>query len=413
MPNSIFAALDSNSAVAEIAYRLNEVIATTAMSSSIAEWATTAETNLWGTVPAVTVMPSKAASPVLTALQAGSLTTTLASSQDSLAMLPDLYQIAGALLPTVMHVAVQLPTPHLSIGGDDRSDVMVARGTGWTFLYADSIQTAQDFAAIATCTSLQSRLPVIHCFNSFSASPSLQPVERLSDETLRSLIPDHSIEAYRVDAQMVDRPLHIQLSVNSHYRAFPAIVQSVMDQFARLAGRQYRLYDYYGHPAAERVIVLMGSDCATVQATVDELNAHNELVGMLMVRLFRPFDIQQFVSALPGSVRSIAVLDRSQELGSSGEPLYLDVVNALHEAWKQEEMQQWRRWEEVTSRLFIPLSHYPQVVGGYYGCVAGNLTPAMITAVFDNLAIAEPHNHFTVGTYGDLAAAKIDSLSLL
>lgn len=427
MSESIFVTIDGNEAAARIAFRLNEVIAIYPItpSSTMAEWSDTwasaGQTNLWGTVPSVVEMQSEAgvAGAMHGALQAGALTTTFTASQGLLLMLPNLFKIAGELTSTVVHIAARsLATQGLSIFGD-QSDVMAARTTGCAMLCSSSVQEAQDFAAIATRATLESRLPFLHFFDGFRTSHEVQKVELLPDETLRAFIPSESILAHRARALTPDRPVirgtaqnpdvyfQARETVNSYYEACPSIVQKAMDQFAQLTGRQYQLYEYHGHPQAERAIVLMGSGCEAVHETVDYLNQQGEKVGVLKVRLFRPFDLQRFVAALPPSVKAIAVLDRTKEPGSAGEPLYLDVMNAIQEAWKSDEMKQWRAWEQVSSHLLVPLSHYPKVVGGRYGLSSKEFTPAMIRAVFDNLAAAEPKHHFTVGIQDDVTHTSL------
>lgn len=407
MSEKNFATIDGNEAVARVAYRLNEVIAIYPITpaSPMGEWAdawsSVGQPNLWGTVPAVVEMQSEggAAGAVHGALQAGALTTTFTASQGLLLMLPNLYKIAGELTPAVLHIAARsLAAQALSIFGD-HSDVMAARATGCALLSAASVQEAQDFAAIATRASLESRIPFLHYFDGFRTSHEIQKVELLADEDLRALFPEELIFAHRARALTPDRPVirgtaqnpdvyfQARESVNAYYDACPGIVQQVMDEFAQRTGRQYQLYEYHGHPEAERVIVLMGSGCEAVHETVDSLNAQGERVGVLKVRLYRPFDPQRLVAALPQTVKTIAVLDRTKEPGSGGEPLYLDVVSALAESQRE-------------SR--------PQVVGGRYGLSSKEFTPAMSKGVLDNLAAVEPKNHFTIGINDDLTHTSLD-----
>ena len=394
-----FATIDGNEAVARVAYQLSEVIAIYPITpaSPMGEWAdawsSAEQPNLWGTVPSVVEMQSEggAAGVVHGALQAGTLTTTFTASQGLLLMIPNLYKIAGELTSAVLHIAARsLAAQALSIFGD-HSDVMAVRSTGCALLCSASVQEAQDLAAIATRATLESRIPFLHFFDGFRTSHEIQKVELLSDEELRALIPYQCILEHRARALTPDRPVirgtaqnpdvyfQARETVNRFYEACPGIVQGAMDAFAQHTGRQYHLYDYYGDPQAERVIVLMGSGCETVHETVDYLNARGEKVGVLKVRLYRPFAIDRFVAALPDSVQSIAVLDRTKEPGSTGEPLYLDVVNALVE----------------TNHRDI------RVGGGRYGLSSKEFTPAMVKAVFDNLT-TNLLNHFTIGIHDDV-----------
>jgi pyruvate-ferredoxin/flavodoxin oxidoreductase len=411
MQTRTYATLDGNEAVARVAYRLNEVIAIYPITpaSPMGEWADTwssaGQPNLWGTVPSVVEMQSEggAAGTVHGALQAGALTTTFTASQGLLLMIPNLYKIAGELTPAVLHIAARsLAAQGLSIFGD-HSDVMAARATGCAMLCSASVQEAQDFAAIATRASLESRIPFLHFFDGFRTSHEIQKVEVLSDCDLRAMIPDELVAAHRARALTPDRPVlrgtaqnpdvyfQARETVNPFYNACPSIVQKVMDEFAQLTGRQYRLYEYYGALDAERVIILMGSGCETVQETVDYLNARGEKVGVLKVRLYRPFDNTLFVNAIPKTAKAIAVLDRTKEPGSGGEPLYLDVVTALHEAL------------HPTTQ-----APHPKLVGGRYGLSSKEFTPAMVKAVFDNLTHEKPKNHFTLGIIDDLTHTSLD-----
>ncbi|MBG1241892.1 pyruvate:ferredoxin (flavodoxin) oxidoreductase [Nostoc sp. NZL] len=410
-----FATIDGNEAVAQVVYRLNEVIAIYPItpSSPMAEWADTwaseGKPNIWGTVPSVVEMQSEGgvAGAVHGALQTGSLTTTFTASQGLLLMIPNMYKIAGELTPTVFHIAARsLAAQALSIFGD-HSDVMAARGTGFAMLCAASVQEAQDFALIATRTTLESRIPFLHFFDGFRTSHEINKVETLTEDDLREFIPDELVFAHRSRALTPDKPVlrgttqnpdvyfQARETVNPYYLACADITQKVMDEFAAMTGRQYQLFEYHGDPAAERVIVLMGSGCEAVHEIVDYLNARGEKVGVLKVRLYRPFDVKRFVAALPTTIRSIAVLDRTKEPGASGEPLYLDVVNAIHEASK--------------AGPRISLSPPPQVVGGRYGLSSKEFTPAMIKAVFDNLAAAEQKkNNFTIGINDDITHTSLN-----
>ncbi len=408
IPSTTFATLDGNEAVARVVYPLNEVIAIYPItpSSPMGEWADSwssqGRKNLWGTVPTVVEMQSEGgvAGAVHGALQTGSLTTTFTASQGLLLMIPNMYKIAGELTPTVFHVAARsLAAQALSIFGD-HSDVMATRATGFGLLCSASVQEAQDLALIATATTLRSRIPFLHFFDGFRTSHEIQKIELLNEEIMRSLLKEEDILAHRQRALTPDRPVirgtaqnpdiyfQARETVNPYYQACPEITQTVMDEFAQLTGRQYRLFEYYGDRNAERVIVLMGSGCEAVQETVDYLNQQGEKVGVIKVRLYRPFDTARFIAALPQTVNSIAVLDRTKEPGSAGEPLYLDVVNALVETFSGNSL--------------------PQVVGGRYGLSSKEFTPAMIKGVFDNLAQDTPKNHFTIGINDDLTHTSLE-----
>ncbi|WP_375470315.1 pyruvate:ferredoxin (flavodoxin) oxidoreductase [uncultured Nostoc sp.] len=413
--NKTFATIDGNEAVARVAYKLNEVIAIYPItpSSAMGEWADawSAESrpNLWGTVPSVVQMQSEggAAGAVHGALQTGSLSTTFTASQGLLLMIPNFYKIAGELTSAVVHVAARsLATHALSIFGD-HSDVMAARATGFALLCSASVQESQDFALIAHAATLETRVSFMHFFDGFRTSHEVQKVKLLSDGDLRSLIHDHLILAHRSRALTPDRPVlrgtaqnpdvyfQGREGANPYYNACPEIVQRIMDEFGERTGRHYKIYEYYGDNNASRVIVLMGSGCETVHETVDYLNARGEKLGVVKVRLYRPFDVQRFVAVLPTSVKAIAVLDRTKEAGSAGEPLYLDVVAAIHEAWGDK-----RAGGENT------LS-YPKIIGGRYGLSSKEFTPAMVQGIFKNLAQAKPKNHFTIGINDDVSHTSL------
>jgi pyruvate-ferredoxin/flavodoxin oxidoreductase len=398
--------LDGNEAVARVAYKLNEVIAiypitpSSAMGEWSDEWAANEQPNLWGTVPKVVEMQSEAgaAGAVHGALQAGSLTTTFTASQGLLLMIPNMYKIAGELTTAVFHVAARaIAAQGLSIFGD-HSDVMATRATGWGLLSSASVQEAHDFALIAQAATLQARVPFIHFFDGFRTSHEVAKIQLLSDDDLRAMIDDELIFAHRRRALSPEHPFirgtaqnpdvyfQARETVNPFYAACPEIVQHAMDRFAGITGRQYQLYEYHGAPDAERVIVVMGSGAETAHETVDYLNARGEKVGVLKVRLYRPFDLARFTEALPQTVQKIAVLDRCKEPGSAGEPLYLDVITALHEMWQGD---------------------MPQIVGGRYGLSSKEFTPAMVKAVFDNLHQAKPKNHFTVGILDDVSHTSL------
>ncbi|MEH1870789.1 pyruvate:ferredoxin (flavodoxin) oxidoreductase [Nostoc sp.] len=413
--NKTFATIDGNEAVARVAYKLNEVIAIYPItpSSAMGEWADAwsaeGRPNLWGTIPSVVQMQSEggAAGAVHGALQTGSLSTTFTASQGLLLMIPNFYKIAGELTSAVVHVAARsLATHALSIFGD-HSDVMAARATGFALLCSASVQESQDFALIAHAATLETRVSFMHFFDGFRTSHEVQKVKLLSDEDLRSLIHDNLILAHRSRALTPDRPVlrgtaqnpdvyfQGREGANLYYNACPDIVQRIMDEFGERTGRHYKIYEYYGANDAERVIVLMGSGCETVHETVDYLNARGEKLGVVKVRLYRPFDVQRFVAVLPTSVKAIAVLDRTKEAGSAGEPLYLDVVAAIHEAWGDK-----RAGGENTFS-------YPKIIGGRYGLSSKEFTPAMVKSIFDNLAQSQPKKHFTIGINDDVTYTSL------
>ncbi len=422
MDTNTFATLDGNEAVARVAYRLSEVCAIYPItpSSPMGEWAdawaSLNQPNIWGTVPSVVEMESEAgaAGAVHGSLQAGSLTTTFTASQGLLLMIPNLYKIAGELTAAVLHVAARsLAAQGLSIFGD-HSDVMATRATGCALLCSNSVQEAQDMAAIAIRASLESRIPCLHFFDGFRTSHEVQKIELISDQVLTDFVPFDLVLDHRQRALTPDRPfirgtaqnpdVYFQgrETVNRYYNACPDIVQQAMDEFAQLTGRQYRLFEYHGAPDAERVVVLMGSGAETVQETVDALVAQGEKVGLLKVRLYRPFDSMAFVRALPQTVQAIAVLDRTKEPGSPGEPLYLDVVHAIHE------LPQTAGQGHLEGDEDQPQPVDAKIVGGRYGLSSKEFTPAMVKGVFDNLAQPDPKNHFTVGILDDVTFTSLD-----
>ncbi len=401
--------IDGNEAAAYVAYRFSEVIAiypitpSSTMGELADEWNSAGIKNLWGTVPLVQEMQSEsgAIGAIHGALQTGVLSTTFTASQGLLLMIPNLYKIAGELTPAVFHVAARTVATHaLSIFGD-HSDVMAVRATGFAMLSSTSVQEAMDFALIAHAATLEARIPFLHFFDGFRTSHEIAKIEQLTEDDLRSLVDERLIQAHRERALSPEHPVvrgtaqnpdvffQSREAANLFHQACPGIVQKMMDKFAQLTGRQYDLFEYYGAADAKHVVVIMGSGAETVQETVDALNASGESTGVLKVRLYRPFSIEAFLEALPNSVRSIAVLDRTKEAGSSGEPLYLDVVNALFEARAQ----------------FTPL---PMVIGGRYGLSSREFTPAMVKAVFDELKKDSPKNHFTVGITDDVSRTSLE-----
>jgi len=399
--------VDGNEATASVAHRTNEVIAiypitpSSNMGEFADEWSAKGQRNVWGAVPQVTEMQSEggAAGAVHGALQAGALATTFTASQGLLLMIPNLYKIAGELTAYAMHVSARTVATHaLSIFGD-HSDVMACRQTGMALIASGSVQEAHDFACIAQAATLRARVPFIHFFDGFRTSHEVAKIEELSDDDLLAMLPDELISAHRRRALSPDHPVlrgtaqnpdaffQAREACNPFYLACPGIVQETMDQFAARTGRTYRLFDYVGHPQAERVIIMMGSGAETAHETVDALVAQGEKVGLIKVRLYRPFSLKDFTAALPPSVRAIAVLDRTKEPGALGEPLYLDVVSAINEA--------------RSAGLSYP-SHVPAIVGGRYGLSSKEFTPGMVKAVFDELTQTRPRPHFTVGITDDV-----------
>ena len=397
--------IDGNEAAAYVAHQTNEVIAIYPItpSSNMGEWAdqwsAEQKTNIWGTVPSVIEMQSEggAAGALHGALQAGALATTFTASQGLLLMLPNMFKIAGELTSTVFHIAARaLATHALSIFGD-HADVMAARPTGFGMLSSNSVQEVMDMALIAQAASLESRIPFLHFFDGFRTSHEVAKVEQLSKDDLRAMIDDELVAAHRNRALSPDRPVlrgtaqnpdvffQAREACNPYYLAAPTIVQNAMDKFAKIVGRQYRLFDYAGAPDAQRIIIMMGSGADVAHETVDALVAAGEKVGVLKVRLYRPFDVAAFVAALPASVTSIAALDRCKEPGATGEPLYCDVITALSESGIGK-----------------------KVIGGRYGLASKEFTPAMVKGVFDELSRKSPKNHFTVGINDDVTHTSID-----
>jgi len=402
-----FKTMDANEAVANVAYRVSEVIAiypitpSSPMGEWADQWASEGVPNAWGSVPHVVEMQSEggASGAVHGALQTGSLATTFTASQGLLLMIPNMNKIAGELTPTAFHVTARtLATHALSIFGD-HSDVMFCRATGWAMLCSNSVQEAMDLALIAHAASLETRIPFLHFFDGFRTSHEVSKIEMLNEDDIRALInmdrviehrqralsPDHPV--IRGTAQNPDVFFQIRETANKYYDDAPAKVQAVMDKFAEVVGRKYRLFDYVGAPDAERVVVIMGSGAEVAHETIDHLNAHGEKVGLLKVRLYRPFCVKSFLSALPTTVKQIAVLDRTKEPGAIGEPLYLDVINALHQGVNSE--------------------YAPEVVGGRYGLSSKEFTPAMVKAVYDNLKQSKPKDHFTIGINDDVTHTSL------
>ncbi|QFY42012.1 pyruvate:ferredoxin (flavodoxin) oxidoreductase [Candidatus Methylospira mobilis] len=405
--------LEGNEAVAYIAYRTNEIcsIYPITPSSTMAEladqWASEGKTNIWGNIPLVVEMQSEAgaAGAVHGALQTGALTTTFTASQGLLLMIPNMYKIAGELTPAVFHVAARaLAAQGLSIFGD-HSDVAAVRNTGFAQLASSSVQEAHDMALLAQAATLESRIPFVHFFDGFRTSHEVNKIELIGDEQIRALIDADRVREHRARGLNPDNPfirgtaqnpdIYFQAreTVNPFYQALPQIVQDKMDALAALTGRQYRLFDYFGHPQAERVAVIIGSGAQTLYETVDYLQRQGEKVGVINVRLCLPFSSEHFLTALPATTQSIALLDRVKLPGSSGEPLYGDVLTCLSEA-------------NADGRL--PTRGLPRIVGGRYGLSSKEFTPAMAKAVLDELKKDNPKNHFTIGINDDITLTSLD-----
>jgi pyruvate-ferredoxin/flavodoxin oxidoreductase len=403
--------LDGNEAAASVAYRLSEVVAIYPItpSSPMAEWAdqwrSEGKKNIWGALPVVEELQSEggAAGALHGALQAGAFGTTFTASQGLLLMIPNMFKIAGELTPATMHVTARtLATHALSIFGD-HSDVMACRSTGWAMLASNSVQEVADMALVAQIATLESRIPFMHFFDGFRTSHEVGKILPISDETIRALVDDKYLVDFRKNALTPDRPIlrgsaqnpdvffQAREACTPFYNAVPAIVQSVMDRFAVQTGRAYRLFDYYGAPDAERVIILMGSGADVAEEAVDLMVKQGEKIGLLKVRLFRPFDTSAFLASLPKTVKSIATLDRCKEPGGAGEPLYQDILTVLAE-----------------NAANLPFAAMPKVIGGRYGLSSKEFTPAMVKGVFDELAKPAPKNHFTIGINDDVNHSSLD-----
>lgn len=407
------AIIDGNEAAADVAYRLSELCSiypitpSSTMAELADEWQADHRANVWGQVPSVIEMQSEggAAGTIHGALQGGALSTTFTASQGLLLMIPNMYKIAGELTSTVFHVAARsLAAQGLSIFGDHQ-DVMAVRQTGFALLSSASVQEAHDFAAIAHAATLRTRIPFLHFFDGFRTSHELNTIELLDDEVLRALVPEHLVREHRQralspanpfirgTAQNPDTYFQSRETVNPTYARTPGVVQQVMDQFAELTGRGYRVVDYVGHPQAERVVVVMGSGAETVGMTVEALNQRDPQarVGMVQLRLYRPLPTEQLLEAIPASTRVLAILDRTKEPGSGGEPLFLDVVAALGEA-------------TATGQR----DAMPRVIGGRYGLSSKEFTPAMVVGIFDEMSRTSPRPRFTVGITDDVSHLSLD-----
>ncbi|MHC4910182.1 MAG: pyruvate:ferredoxin (flavodoxin) oxidoreductase, partial [Planctomycetota bacterium] len=399
---------DGNEACADIAYRLSEAIAiypitpASPMGEYADAWSTEDRPNLFGLVPRVVEMQSEggAAGAVHGSLQLGALTTTFTASQGLLLMLPNMFKIAGELTPTVFHIAARsLATHALSIFGD-HSDVMTARSTGWTMLASSSVQEAHDLALVAHAATLASRIPVLHFFDGFRTSHEINTINVLDDEDLASLIDGELINDHRRRSLDPDRPVlrgsaqnpdvffQAREAINPWYAATPGIVQSMMDRLAERSGRSYHLFDYTGHPEATEVAVIMGSGAGAARRAVEHLNDQGRRVGVVTVRLYRPFDIEAFNAALPATTRRIVAFDRCKEPGAPGEPLYLDVVTALQEGWAHDGAR-------------------PTTTGARYGLSSKEFTPSMVVGMFDTLVADDPRRHVTIGIVDDVSGTSI------
>ena len=377
------------------------------MGESSDAWSSLGDKNIWGTVPKVIEMQSEAgaAGALHGALQAGALGTTFTSAQGLLLMIPNMYKIAGELTPTVIHVAARsIAAQALSIFGDHQ-DAMSVRPTGFALLSSNSVQEAMDLALIAHAATLESRIPFVHFFDGFRTSHEVSKIEQLSLDDMRAMIDDELVRAHRARALSPDRPVlrgsaqnpdvyfQGREAVNPYYLACPTIVQDVMDKFARIVGREYKLFQYVGAHDAEQVIIMMGSGAEAAHETVDYLAAQGRKVGLLKVRLMRPFSLEHFLGALPTTVKSIAVLDRTKEPGALGEPLYLDVITALTEGFTAGK---------------APMANFPKVIGGRYGLSSKEFTPAMVNRIYEELTKHAPQNHFTIGIHDDVCHTSFD-----
>ncbi|MCC5929757.1 MAG: pyruvate:ferredoxin (flavodoxin) oxidoreductase [Cyclobacteriaceae bacterium] len=411
--NKKFITIDGNEAAAYVAYRVNEVCAiypitpSSNMGEWADEWASMGIKNIWGNVPSVVEMQSEggAAGAVHGSLQAGALTTTFTASQGLLLKIPNMYKIAGELTSTVFNITARsLATHALSIFGD-HSDIMSARGTGFAFLASSSVQEVMDSVLIAQASTLESRVPFLHFFDGFRTSHEVSKIEVIPDEIMREMISDELVRAHRRRSLSPDRPFirgtaqnpdvffQNREANNSFYAMCPDVVQRQMDKFAKLTGRQYHIYEYYGAPDATRIVVAMASSTETIKETVDYLNAQGEKVGLLKVRLYRPFDVKRLMEAIPASVKYISVLDRTKEPGANGEPLYLDMVQALHEGIEEG---------------YGELKRMPSITAGRYGLSSKEFTPSMVKAVYENMLAEKPKKHFTIGIRDDVSFLSLD-----
>ena len=400
-----------NKAVASIAYKTNDICAiypitpASEMSELVEEWSAKNYQNIFGDIPTIFQMQSEAgvAGSIHGALQTGTLITTFTASQGLLLMMPNMYKIAGELTPNVIHVATRSIATHaLSVFGD-HSDVMAIRNTGYAMLGAASVQEAQDFALISQASTLKSRIPFVHFFDGFRTSHETTKIETITDETINALIDHDLVKQHRNRALNPNRPVIRGTSqgadvffqsrevINPFYNACPEIVQNTMNEFAKCTGRQYRLFDYVGDPNAEYIIISMASSTETIEKTINYLNEKGEKLGLVKVRLFRPFSTKHLLKALPNTVKSIAVLDKTKEPGASGEPLYLDIAQSISEAFQNKD-----------------ISTFPRVIGGRYGLSSKEFTPSMVKAIFTNLKKEQPKQNFTIGITDDVTHLSLD-----
>ena len=409
-----FKMIDGNEAVADIAHKTNEVVAiypitpSSPMGEHADAWTAEGRTNIWGTVPDVIEMQAEggAAGAIHGALQTGSLTTTFTASQGLLLMMPNMFKIAGELTASVFHVAARsIAAQALSIFGD-HSDVMAVRSTGFALLGSGSIQEAHDFSLISQAATLESRVPFVHFFEGFRISHEINKIQMISDQVIREMISDELVHNHRSRGLTPEKPVirgtaqnpdvffQARETVNPFYQDTPDIVQKQMDRFAELTGREYNLFDYTGDPEAERVIVIIGCGGQTANETVKYLTEHDdEKVGVVQVRLYRPFSLKHLMDVLPATTKVIATLDRTKEPGASGEPLYQDLVTAVSEGLEEG---------------LAPFEKAPRVIGGRYGLSSKEFTPAMVKALFDEMKKAKPKNHFTLGIHDDLTHTSIE-----
>ncbi len=397
---------DANEAVARVAHKTNEVCAiypitpASPMGEHVDVYSSKEQKNIWNNIPRIVEMQSEggAAGAVHGSLQAGALTTTFTASQGLLLMIPNMYKIAGELLPSVIHVAARTIATHaLSIFGD-HSDVMATRQTGFAMLFGNSVQEAQDFALIAQVATLKSRVPFLNIFDGFRTSHEISKIDSIPDSIIKTMMPEDNIMEHKKRSLDPDHPVirgtsqnpdvffQAREAANTFYQGVPEIVQKTMDEFFAHTGRRYNLFDYIGHPEAERIVIIMGSGAGAVKETVDEMVENGEKVGALFVRLFRPFSIENLIAALPKSIKKIAVLDRTKEPGSIGEPLYLDIISAINESDRD----------------------MPTVVGGRYGLSSKEFNPKMVKGIYDELLKTKPKNHFTVGIYDDVTHTNLE-----
>ena len=402
----VYAIMDGNEAAAYIAYKTSEVCAiypitpSSAMGEWADEWSSGEIKNIYGEVPKIIEMQSEAgaAGAIHGALQGGALASTFTCSQGLLLMIPNMYKIAGELTPAVFHIAARAIATHaLSIFGD-HSDVMATRSTGFAQLFGSSPQQAMDMAMIATASSLKARIPFLNIFDGFRTSHELNQVQVIPDDIIRQMIDEKDVNKHRQRSLNPEHPIvrgtaqnpdvffQSREAANQFYTNTPEIVEGMMQKFEHLTGRSYRLFEYYGHPHAEHIIVIMGSGSGPVHEITDYLNHAGQKVGFIQVHLYRPFSVKHFIQAIPSTVKRIAVLDRCKEPGAIGEPLYMDVINALHNGWKYQ---------------------MPVVIGGRYGLASKEFNAGMVKAVFEELREAEPKNNFTIGIEDDVTFTSL------